>query len=142
MSMNFFYELPLGRSRLTSGWQFAGTGRAYSGQLFTPQTQAGNGDLGEPTRPDRIANGSLANPTPDRWFDIGAFPVVPLSAFRFGNSGRNNRHGRRCCCSYHGHRSTRGGSLFVAFRTQTSHALWSSRFWKDDDSLQRSSETP
>jgi hypothetical protein len=74
---------------LASGWQFAGTERAYSGQPFTLQTQAGNNDLGEPTRPDRIANGSVANPSPDRWFDFGAFPVVPLSAFRFGNSGRN-----------------------------------------------------
>jgi len=89
MSVNFTHELPLGRSWLASGWQFAGTGRAYSSQPFTPQTQAGNNDLGEPTRLDRIANGSLANPSPDQWFDVGAFPVVPLSAFRFGNSGRN-----------------------------------------------------
>jgi hypothetical protein len=87
--MNFTYELPLGRSWLANGWQLAGTGRAYSGQPFTPQTAAGNTDLGEPTRPDRIADGSLSNPTPDRWFDVNAFPIVPLTAFRFGNSGRN-----------------------------------------------------
>jgi hypothetical protein len=89
LSMNFAYQLSLGHSWIGSGWQLAGTGRAYSGQPFTPQTSAGNNDLGEPTRPDRIASGSVANPTPDRWFDVTAFPVVPLSAFRFGNSGRN-----------------------------------------------------
>lgn len=88
-SMNFTYQLPFGHHALLGGWQLAGTGRAYSGQPFTPQTQAGNNDLGEPTRPDRIADGRLPNPTPDRWFDVNAFPVVPLTAFRFGNSGRN-----------------------------------------------------
>ena len=41
MSVNFTYELPLGRSWLASGWQFAGTGRAYSGQPFTPQNTGG-----------------------------------------------------------------------------------------------------
>jgi hypothetical protein len=56
---------------------------------FTPQTSAGNTDLGEPTRPDRIATGTVPNPSPDRCFDVSAFPVVPLTAFRFGNSGRN-----------------------------------------------------
>jgi hypothetical protein len=88
-SMNFTYQLPSGHHWLTSGWQLAGTGRAYSGQPFTPQTSAGNTDLGEPTRPDRIATGTVANPSPDRWFDVNAFPPVPLTAFRFGNSGRN-----------------------------------------------------
>jgi hypothetical protein len=31
----------------------------------------------------------LANPTPERWFDLTAFPVVPNNSFRFGSSGRN-----------------------------------------------------
>ena len=26
---------------------------------------------------------------PERWYDISAFPLVPLAVFRFGNSGRN-----------------------------------------------------
>ena len=46
-------------------------------------------DQGEAVRPDRIAQGALANPTPERWFDLAAFPVVPVGAYRFGNSGRN-----------------------------------------------------
>ncbi len=89
MSANFTCELPLGRGRFARGWQLAGTGRLYSGQPFTPQTSTGNTNLGEPKRPDRIAAGSLANRASDRWYDTRAFPLVPLTAFRFGNSGRN-----------------------------------------------------
>ena len=46
-------------------------------------------DLAQATRPDRAGNGALPNPSPDMWFDVGAFPIVPDSAFRYGNSGRN-----------------------------------------------------
>src|SRR5262249_2513846 len=88
-SLNFTYELPFRKNVLVRGWQLAGTGRFYSGQPFTPQLSNGNISQGEPTRPDRVRDGSLANASPERWFDIGAFPVVPLNAFRFGNSGRN-----------------------------------------------------
>jgi hypothetical protein len=44
---------------------------------------------GGAARPDRIAKGTLPNPTPDQWFDRTAFPVVPVGAFHFGSSGRN-----------------------------------------------------
>lgn len=44
---------------------------------------------GEANRPDRIAKGSVSDPSPERWFDLAAFPVVPTGAYRFGNSGRN-----------------------------------------------------
>jgi len=44
---------------------------------------------GEATRPDRLAKGTVDNPTVDRWFDRNAFVVVPTGAYRFGNSGRN-----------------------------------------------------
>jgi len=44
---------------------------------------------GGAARPDRIAKGTLANPTPDQWFDRTAFPAVPIGAFHFGSSGRN-----------------------------------------------------
>jgi hypothetical protein len=48
-----------------------------------------NLNLGEASRPNRIAKGTLPNPTPNRWFDITAFPPVPQGSFTFGNSGRN-----------------------------------------------------
>lgn len=88
-SMNLTCQLPFRNNLLARGWQIAATGRFYSGQPFTPQLSNGNISQGEPTRPDRIRHGSLPNPAPERWYDISAFPLVPLAAFRFGNSGRN-----------------------------------------------------
>lgn len=88
-SLNFTYQLPFRNNLLLRGWQLAGTGRFYSGQPFTPQLDGGNISLGEPKRPDRIRHGGLPNPTPERWFDVTAFPLVDLAEFRFGNSGRN-----------------------------------------------------
>lgn len=89
VTTNFVYELPLGRGYWRKGWQMSGSGRIYSGQPFTPRTSNVQLDQGEANRPDRIASGRRANRTPDAWFDIDAFPVVPLGAFRLGNSGRN-----------------------------------------------------
>ena len=38
-------------------------------------------------RPDRIAKGTIDNPTIQRWFDAGAFR--PHQPFTIGNAGRN-----------------------------------------------------
>ncbi|MCL5743311.1 MAG: hypothetical protein M1541_05185, partial [Acidobacteria bacterium] len=90
LTMSFVSDIPVfGRNRFLSGWQFAGSGRLYSGQPFTPKISNAQLDQGEASRPDRIAKGTLPNPNPDNWFDVSAFPVVPLGAYRFGNSGRN-----------------------------------------------------
>jgi hypothetical protein len=88
-SMNFAYVLPFTRNFLLRGWQLAGTGAIYSGQPFTPQLSGPSADLGQATRPDRLAVAGLPNPTPQAWFNLLAFQAVPDSAFRFGNSGRN-----------------------------------------------------
>lgn len=87
--MNFTWDVPIRRNVLLRSWQISATGRAYTGQPFTPRTSNVQLDQGEANRPDRIAAGSLANPTADAWFDLAAFPTVPLGSFRFGNSGRN-----------------------------------------------------
>jgi hypothetical protein len=87
-SMNFAWQIPF-HQRLLRGWQLAGSGTAYSGQPFTPQLSGPSQDLGEATRPDRIASGTLPNPSANLWFNLGAFVTVPDSAYRFGNSGRN-----------------------------------------------------
>lgn len=88
-TMNFSYEVPWRRSVWVRGWQVAGSGRAYTGQPFTPRVNNVNLNLGEANRPDRIAKGTVDRPTADRWYDVSAFPAVPEGSFRFGNSGRN-----------------------------------------------------
>ena len=70
-------------------WQLSGTTTAYTGPPFTPKVANYDITTGGAARPNRIANGALPNPTPDQWFNRTAFPVVPLKAFQFGNSGRN-----------------------------------------------------
>ena len=88
-SMNFAWQLPFRQNMLVRGWQFAGTGTIYSGQPFTPQLSGPSTDLAQATRPDRLANGALDNPTANLWYNPAAFAIVPDSAFRYGNSGRN-----------------------------------------------------
>jgi hypothetical protein len=88
-SMNFAYMLPFHGFSLIRGWQLAGSGTARSGQPFTPQYSGPSIDLAEATRPDRLANGSLADPSPTMWFNLNAFASVPDLAYRYGNSGRN-----------------------------------------------------
>jgi hypothetical protein len=86
-SANLIYQTPF-HNLLLRGWQVSGTGRAYSGAPFTV-LQKGTADQGEPTRPDRVCNGKLDNPTVKTWFDTSCFVVVPTNAYRFGNSGRD-----------------------------------------------------
>jgi hypothetical protein len=31
----------------------------------------------------------VANPSADLWYDVAAFPSVPVGSYRFGSSGRN-----------------------------------------------------
>ena len=88
-SMNFAWLLPFRQNAFVRDWQLAGTGTAYSGQPFTPQLSGPSNDLAQATRPDRLANGALDNPTANLWFNPAAFAIVPDSAYRYGNSGRN-----------------------------------------------------
>ena len=96
-TMSFVADLPYRRmflpeiaaKALLRGWQLSGSGTMYSGQSFTVQANSQKLNLGEASRPDRIASGTVPNPGPDGWYDISAFPLVPTGSFRWGNAGRN-----------------------------------------------------
>ncbi|MBI3207425.1 MAG: TonB-dependent receptor [Candidatus Solibacter usitatus] len=88
-TLDFSYLLPLGRGRLVRGWQVNGILRAYDGQPFTPADSTFNFAQGGASRPDRIGDGRLANPSVERWFNVSDFVRVPTGAFRFGTSGRD-----------------------------------------------------
>lgn len=85
----FLYELPLGRHVLARNWQVSGTGRFQTGPPVTVLVSSSQLDQGEANRPDRLGKGTLANPTPEMWYDKSAFTIVPNGSFRFGTSGRN-----------------------------------------------------
>ncbi|HEV8131161.1 MAG TPA: TonB-dependent receptor [Acidobacteriota bacterium] len=96
---NFSYALPLGRGRklgstwnapleaVLGGWQLVGIATMRAGFPFTPTVPGDPANVGGSNRPDRIADGRLAHPTLQQWFDPAAFKVP--DRFRFGSSGRN-----------------------------------------------------
>jgi hypothetical protein len=90
---SFLWSPRLSHHLLLRDWQLSGTGTIYTGQPFTPKVANFNYTNGEASRPDRIGNGALPNPTIDQWFDRTMFPVVPLASYRFGSSGRNTLDG-------------------------------------------------
>ena len=73
---------------------------------FTPTLNAATVNTGTGSRPDRIGDGRLSDPTVDRWFDVTAFATP--AQFTYGNSGRNILYGPgRVNCDF---------SLFKDFR--------------------------
>jgi hypothetical protein len=99
MVANFVYELPQFKNSngfvrtLAGGWQTNGIVTLRTGFPFTV-TQGGIiNTANTPVRPDRVADGSLENPTVDRWFNADAFRLVSCQntatpeLCRYGNSG-------------------------------------------------------
>ncbi len=86
---SFVWSPSLSRNVFLKGWQIAGTATVYSGPPYTPKVANFNFNNGEASRPDRLRKGTLETSSIDQWYDRSAFPVVPLGAYRFGNSGRN-----------------------------------------------------
>jgi hypothetical protein len=102
-SMN--YELPFGKGRkfaagnaldhVIGGWDTNLIFVAQSGLPFTPVLANSVSNAGG-SRPDRLKNGDLSNPTVGRWFDTSLQSAATPDAawatptvFTFGNGGRN-----------------------------------------------------
>jgi len=90
------YELPFARNRrFLGGWQISSVALWQTGPFLTPTFSAGLVDpanintfnRGSILRPNRIGDGNVADPTPDHYFDIGAFAAPPANAGRIGNAG-------------------------------------------------------
>lgn len=100
LAVSSVYELPFGKGRhfmssahpivngFLGGWEIAGILSARSGLPFTPVISGDRANTGVSNqRPNRTGNGTLANPTPSRWFNVDDFAVPAL--YTYGNSGRN-----------------------------------------------------
>ncbi len=88
-ALSFVVAPRISHNLLLRNWQISGTSTIYTGPPFTPKLGTVDYTNGSASRPDRVAKGTLANPTVDQWFDRTAFPIVPLGSYRFGSSGRN-----------------------------------------------------
>jgi len=86
---NFIYELPFARNSKLGGWQVSGLVFVRSGYPFTVTQSHGLLSTGTGNRPNRIGNGTLDNPTIDRWFDLGAFATTTENTATYGDAGRN-----------------------------------------------------
>jgi hypothetical protein len=104
--VNAIYQLPFGRGRrmlrsasrglnaVVGGWEVSTVTLIQSGPFQTPiisrtLNQANINAVGRSVtiRPDRVGNGNLSHPTPNRWYDISAFAPTPAGAGRVGNAG-------------------------------------------------------
>ncbi len=89
------YQLPFhsdsaAGKRLIDGWSLAGIFNYQSGNPFSPiisTLRSGSGNLFD--RPDIVPGQAIGldYPTPNLWFNTGAFVLNPIG--RFGNAGRN-----------------------------------------------------
>jgi hypothetical protein len=96
-SLSFAWELPFGSVvSLLRDMELQGIVTFQSGAPFTVALlpEFDNSNTGRSTlgfgandRPDLVRNASLADPSPDRWFDTGAFAIPQFGSF--GNAGRN-----------------------------------------------------
>jgi hypothetical protein len=93
------YAIPLAQNRhdfagrLAHGWQIGSIVTWQTNTPFTPGISTDPANTGNSKRPNRVASGTLADPTINLWFDPKAFAVP--AAFTYGNSGRNILYGPR-----------------------------------------------
>lgn len=101
LTMNFIYDVPIGKGRrfstnsraldyVVGNWQVNGIVRLSSGQPYSLQINgdiANTGNAGTYMRLNLLGNPKLSNPVPSAWFDKSQ--VASPAPFTFGNSGRN-----------------------------------------------------
>jgi hypothetical protein len=86
------YQIP-GVNRWTKNFELSGILTAQSGQPFTPMLSSDNSNTGNTggnfgvDRPNVLHSPSLANPSPQEWFDVTAFAIP--KQYTWGNAGRN-----------------------------------------------------
>lgn len=96
-TLAYVIELPQG-NRWTRNTQIQGMTVMHTGQPFTPILRFDNSNTGNTggttagsDRPNLVGDPTLANRTPDSWFNTSAFQIPPQ--YTFGNAGRNSVRG-------------------------------------------------
>ncbi|MGJ5814544.1 TonB-dependent receptor domain-containing protein [Paludibaculum fermentans] len=91
---NVLYDLPFGGDsrgvlkKVIAGWRSGALLTIASGFPGNPTVSGNPDNVPDNTdRPNRIGDGSVSNPSPNKWWDVTAFQKQ--APFTFGNSGRN-----------------------------------------------------
>jgi len=92
-SSNWIYELPFARDAIYGGWNVSGILYLRSGLPFTVTQTQGVQSTGTGNRPNTLCDGSISNPTIDRWFDTSCFQAVADPTGTYGDTGRNSMRG-------------------------------------------------
>lgn len=99
---SYDYQLPFGQGKqfgstwgkwinaAMGGWELSGITTHMTGFPFNPSITS-TLDNGNGSMPNRICDGTISNPTIDRWYDTGCF--VSPGQNEFGNSGFNVLYG-------------------------------------------------
>jgi len=92
LSVSGMYEAPWARQKWYGGWQLSGIVYWRTGLPFTV-TQAQQllsvVPWGPSQRPDTVGDGTLDNPTIDKWFNTAAYKSPADNTGTWGNTGRN-----------------------------------------------------
>jgi hypothetical protein len=88
-SSSWIYELPFYQEKWYGGWQVNGILFLRSGLPFTVTQTQNVTSTGTGNRPNRICDGTLSDPTIDRWFDTSCFVPPADITGTYGDSGRN-----------------------------------------------------
>src|SRR5262249_28862545 len=75
--------------KFIGGWQINGILLLRTGLPFTVTQQQRLLSTGTDNRPNRVGDGRLDHPTPDRWFDLDAFQPTADNTGTYGNARRN-----------------------------------------------------
>jgi hypothetical protein len=88
-SSSWIYELPWAQTKVYGGWQLNGILFLRTGLPFTVIQTQNVASANVQNRPNRVCDGSLDNPTVDRWFDTSCFVPPSDTTGTFGDAGRN-----------------------------------------------------
>ena len=87
--LSWNYTLPFGAKRYWGGWELSGILNLRTGLPFTVTQSQSLLSTGTGNRPNRIGAGTLANPSPDLWFNPASFAATADNTGTYGNAGRN-----------------------------------------------------
>ena len=87
-SSSWVYELPWAREKLYGGWQLSGILYLRGGLPLTITQTQNVQSTGTGNRPNRLCNGTLSNPTIDKWFDTSCFVRTTDITGTYGDAGR------------------------------------------------------